>query len=438
MGVFPGEDAHVDDLARLTVGHLERGVPHFTCLFPEYGPQQALFGGELGLALGRDLAYQHVSRPHLGTDADDAPLVEVLQDLFGQVGDVTGDLLGAQLGVPGVDLVLLDMDGRQDVVLDEALGEDDGVLVVVALPGHEGDQQVLAQAELAALGRRPVGQDVAQAHGLALLDHDALVEAGVLVGPAELVDRVHLAPERSAVPVRLALLVLDGHMLARDLDHGAGPLGQQDVAGVAGSPAFYARAHEGRLRAYQGDRLLLHVGAHEGPVGVVVLDEGDQGRRDGDDLLGGNVHQVDFRRGHEIDLTGRAVGGAAGTDAHSGPWGPPHQHALVGEGPVGSQLGVGLGDDVLLLLVRRQVGDLIGDGAAHHSPVGRLDEAVLVDPPVGGQVADQPDVGTFGCLDRAHAPVVGAVHVPDLEPGPLPGQAARAHGREAPLVRETG
>ena len=210
------------------------------------------------------------------------------------------------------------MDRRQDVVLDEPLGEDDGVLVVVALPGHEGDQQVLAQAELAALGGRPVGQDVAQAHRLAFLHHDALVEAGVLVGAAELVDRVHLARQRAAVPVRLALLVLDGHVLARDLDHRAGPFGQQDVAGVAGGPAFYARAHEGRLGADQGHGLLLHVGAHEGPVGVVVLDEGDQGRRDGDDLLGGHVHQVDFRRGHEIDLAGRAVGGAAGADAHAG------------------------------------------------------------------------------------------------------------------------
>ena len=184
-------------LPGLAVGHLERGVPHLTCLFSEYGPQQALFGRQFGLALGRDLAHQDVAGPDLRADADDAPLVEVLQDLFGEVGDVTGDLLGPELGVPGVDLVLLDMDRRQDVVAHEPLGQDDGVFVVVALPGHEGDEQVLAQAELAALRGRPVGQHVAPGHRLAFLDHDALVEAGVLVGPAELVDRVNLAPERA-------------------------------------------------------------------------------------------------------------------------------------------------------------------------------------------------------------------------------------------------
>ncbi len=53
-------------------------------------------------------------------------------------------------------------------------------------------------------------------------------------------------------------------------------------------------------------------------------------------------------------------------------------------------------------------------------------------------MADQADVGAFRGLDRAHAPVVGAVHVPDFEPGALPGQAARAHGREPALVGEAG
>ena len=161
VGVLPGEDPDVDDLAGLAVGHLEGGVAHLAGLLTEDGPQQALLGGQLGLALGGDLADQDVAGADLGADADDAPLVEVLQDLLGQVGDVPGDLLGAELGVPGVDLVLLDVDRGEHVVAHQPLGEDDGVLVVVALPGHEGHEQVLAQPELAHLGRGAVGQDVA-------------------------------------------------------------------------------------------------------------------------------------------------------------------------------------------------------------------------------------------------------------------------------------
>ncbi len=145
VAVVAGEDPDVDDLAGLAVGHLERGVADLPGLLTEDGPQEPLFGGEFGLSLGGDLADEDVAGADFGADPDDAPLVEVLQDLLGQIGDVTGDLLGAELGVAGVDLVLLDVDRRQHVVADEALGEDDGVLEVVALPGHEGHEEVLAR-----------------------------------------------------------------------------------------------------------------------------------------------------------------------------------------------------------------------------------------------------------------------------------------------------
>ena len=97
----------------------------------------------------------------LGADPDDAALVEVAQALLGAVRDVAGDLLVAELRRAGVDLVLLDVDRGELVVLDEALGDDDRVLEVVALPGHEGDQAVLAERDLAAGGRGAVGEHVA-------------------------------------------------------------------------------------------------------------------------------------------------------------------------------------------------------------------------------------------------------------------------------------
>ena len=53
----------------------------------------------------------------LGADADDAAVVEVAQRLLGAVRDVAGDLLVAELGRAGVDLVLLDVDRGELVVL---------------------------------------------------------------------------------------------------------------------------------------------------------------------------------------------------------------------------------------------------------------------------------------------------------------------------------
>ena len=121
VAVVAAEHLDVDDLARLAVGHLERGVADLAGLLTEDRAEQALLGGELGLALGRDLADQHVAGADLGADADDAALVEVGEDLLGEVRDVPGDLLGAELGVAGVDLVLVDVDRREHVVPHEAL-----------------------------------------------------------------------------------------------------------------------------------------------------------------------------------------------------------------------------------------------------------------------------------------------------------------------------
>ena len=52
--------------------------------------------------------------------------------------------------------------------------------------------------------------------------------------------------------------------------------------------------------------LALHVRAHEGAVGVVVLEERDQGSRHGDDLLGAHVHVLDLVRTSLRELVAEA------------------------------------------------------------------------------------------------------------------------------------
>jgi hypothetical protein len=55
------------------------------------------------------------------------------------------------------------VDRGEDVVGDDALGEQDRVLEVVAVPRHERDQHVAAERELAEIGRGTVRDDVALA-----------------------------------------------------------------------------------------------------------------------------------------------------------------------------------------------------------------------------------------------------------------------------------
>ena len=93
-------------------------------------------------------------------------------------------------------------------------------------------------------------------------------------------------------------------------------------------------------------------------------------------LARGDVHVVDVLARDVLDLA------ALGAD----------QDALLVEVAVGVDDRVGLRDDVLVLLVGRQVVHLVGDAALDDLAVRRLDEAERVDPAVGGERADQTDV----------------------------------------------
>ena len=101
-------------------------------------------------------------------------------------GNVAGDLLGPELGVAGHRLEFLDVDRGEDVVLDDALGEQDRILEIVAVPRHEGDEDVAAERQIAEIGRRAVGDDVALLDPVADLHQRLLVDAGRLVRALEL------------------------------------------------------------------------------------------------------------------------------------------------------------------------------------------------------------------------------------------------------------
>jgi hypothetical protein len=53
------------------------------------------------------------------------------------------------------------VDRGEAIFFHDALGDEDRVLEVVAVPGHERDEQVLPERELAEVRRRAVGQHVA-------------------------------------------------------------------------------------------------------------------------------------------------------------------------------------------------------------------------------------------------------------------------------------
>src|SRR5450756_3043283 len=109
------DSLHADHLAGLTMRNLERGVPHFPRLLAEYGPQELLLRGELGLTLGGHFPHEDISRLDLRPDAYGPVLIQVFEYLLLDVWDIRSYLLVSELRAAGFYLVLLDMNRREQV-----------------------------------------------------------------------------------------------------------------------------------------------------------------------------------------------------------------------------------------------------------------------------------------------------------------------------------
>src|SRR4051794_26099335 len=406
------ERLDVDDDAAFAVRHLEARVADLAGLLLEDGADQLLLGRQLGLALRRDLADEQVARADLGADAHDAALVELRERLLRAVRDVARDLFVAELRGARIDLVLVDVDRRKDVVLDEPLAEDDRVLEVEALERHERDEQVGPECELAVVGRAAVGEHLARVHAVVQAHHRLVVDERALVRAHELRQRVGV----------LALFALDDDAVGIDVDDGACVLRDDDVARVDGRAVLEAGADKGSLPNEQRNSLPLRVRAHERAVRVVVLEERDERGRDRDDLGRRDVHELDvLRRSRD----GLALGGAA-------------KHRCLEELPVLVRRCGRLRDRVAGLLDGVEVDDLVGDLPGDALGVRRLDEADLADGRVRREVADQADVRAFRRLDRAHAAVVRRVDVAHLDRRTFTGKSTRPKCAEPAAVREAG
>src|SRR5437763_2382036 len=158
--------------------YAQRGIFHLTCLLTEDSTQQFLFSRQFRLTLRGDLTNQDILRPHLSTDIDDAPLIEVTQSLFSNVGNIPCDLLGSQLGISSIHLVFLNMYRREVVFTHNALTDENGVFVVATLPAHKGDQNILSECQFTTLCGRTVGNDLSSVDIIALAYYRTLVDTG--------------------------------------------------------------------------------------------------------------------------------------------------------------------------------------------------------------------------------------------------------------------
>ncbi len=183
-------------------------------------------------------------------------------------------------------------------MLEDLLGHEDRILEVVALPRHERDEQVGAQGQFSGHGGRPVCNDLTGLHALPDSDHWALIDARVLVRSLELPQRVLVHGLRAVQRVAVA----DADTAGIDFFHHAAVHCGRDGPGIDRDAVLDTGAHERRLRLDERHGLPLHVRAHQRSVGVIVLQEGNESRGGGYQLLRGNIHVLDVLARHRREI----------------------------------------------------------------------------------------------------------------------------------------
>ena len=403
LGVFGflAENVNVHDYAVGAGRNFQGGVADVRGLVAEDGLQEAFLGAQFCLALRSDLADQNVAGLDFGAGDDDTFGIQSGQGFSAHVRDVAGGFFSAQLGLRNYAVEALDVHGGVEVLFQRSFGNDDSVFEVVAFPRHVSAENVASQAQDAVRGRRAVGDNIAGFDLGAGFDVRMIVYGGAGVGTFELQEFFDL--------FLVAFAFYDDVCRVAFFDL-AVDLSGQNGAGFFGDSFFQTGPDHRGFRSQQGHGLTLHVGTHQGSVGVVVFQEGNKASGDGDDLLRRNVDVLDFRSFHFFEV---AV--PSGFDA-----------LFQDELAVLVPKGVGLGDSVFFFFVSGQINDLVRHFAVFNFKVRRFHEAVLVGLHVRAHGSDKTDVGAFRSLNRTDAAVVAVVHVADFEAGAVSVQTAGA------------
>ena len=226
------------------------------------------------------------------------------------------------------------------------------------------------------------------------------------------------------VLIALSVVRLNDDFFGSNAFYRSGMLCNNTHTGVHRSLCLHTGTNYRSLGRQKRHGLTLHVRSHQRAVCVVILQERNQRRSDGEHHLRRYVHVVE----HCTVVLLRLLTVTAG-------------YGLADKMPFFVQGLVRLRYMVIILFIRCHVYNLIGNtrilriGFIDHT-VRCFDEAVLVDSCIGCQRVDQTDVRTLRGLDRAHSSVMGVMYVTHLKSGSVTGQTARTERGQTSLVRQ--
>ena len=164
------------------------------------------------------------------------------------------------------------MNRGEGVILHYPLAHHDGILEIVAVPGCKGNHGIHAQGQPAVFSGHTVGKYVALFHLVSHGHNGLLVNTGILVRTFELPEGINIFP----VEIVLVAVGFYNNSACIHMGYFTGPFGKNQRSAVPGGHLFHTGSNHRIIGVEKGHCLTLHVGTHQGPVGVIVFQEGYQ------------------------------------------------------------------------------------------------------------------------------------------------------------------
>ena len=267
-----------------------------------------------------------------------------------------------------------------------------------------------------------LSEDLPLLHAVAFTDQRVKVNGGILVGLLELRQFIgNLCGFEGDELLLLVAVVVDDNLVGIYIRYRAGTFRHHLCAAVFHQLVFDTGTYDRCLARNQGNCLAHHVRTHQCTVGIVVLQERNQGSSHRSNLAWCHVHQVHLTRGYNGEVCTKTG-----------------FYLCADELTILIQRRVTLCHRLLFLVLRAEVLDMVVvqiHYAVFRHAIRSLNEAEVVDFRIDTERGDKTDVRTFRRLNRTETTVVGIVHISHLKACTVATQTAGTQGRHTALVR---
>ena len=130
----------------------QRSVLHITGLVTEDGTEQFLFRRRIRFTLRSNLTDKDITRFDAGTHTNNTVFVKVFSRFLTYVRNVRGQLFHTTLRFANFQRIFFYVYRGQKVLTNHTFIQYDSILIVIALPRHVSNQQVLTQCKFSVFG----------------------------------------------------------------------------------------------------------------------------------------------------------------------------------------------------------------------------------------------------------------------------------------------